>query len=67
MHFHGNRWLNNISLIGTIEANEENAKRTKHSVKFIDGVTNKILVVDDHKFYKSSRSSWTCRLRKSLG
>lgn len=42
-----------------------------HSVRFIDGISNKILLVDGHKFYKrrTSKSTidWTCRLSKSLG
>lgn len=42
-----------------------------HMVSFISGKTNKILLVDSHKFYKSTSNKstvhWNCRLLKSLG
>lgn len=49
----------------------QRAKNKSPTIKWIEGVTNKILVVNDHKFYLNRKNKsgklWVCRLRKSLG
>lgn len=50
---------------------QSHSENTQHKVKFIAGKTNKILVVDGHKFYKTkvykSCTLWICRCKKPLG
>lgn len=55
----------------TVEEDTIEGEVDGHMVKFISGKTHKILMVDEHKFYKSTCSKstafWNCRLLRSLG
>lgn len=48
-----------------------NTGKNRHTVQYIKGIINNILVVDGHKFYKSKSTkktiNWKCRLAKQLG
>lgn len=50
---------------------ENSTAEPQRTVKYLVGKKNKILEVDGHRFYVNKRqktfSTWTCRLRKSLG